>query len=85
MSMDPQLPEPTATCPHCEGVGKVFDDHRAVGQEMRRRREAKGLPRWDLATRMGYSDVYLDRLEAGKEPWTLSLVRRYWVALEAQG
>ncbi len=82
MTDDPRLPELTAICPHCEGAGKVFADHAAVGASQRRRREAKGLEAKELAARMGISAQYLSDLERGKRPWSLSLVRRYWAALE---
>ncbi len=81
MTDDPRLPEPTATCPHCEGVGKVFADHRAVGAQMRRMRVDKGLDAKEVAMRMRLSPQYVNDLEHGRRDWTLSLARRYWAAL----
>ena len=48
-------------------------DHRPLGAEMRRRREAKGFALREVARRLGISAPFLSDLELGRRNWTEEL------------
>ena len=68
-------------CPKCGGSGKV-DDPRAIGEDMRKRREASGLSLREVARRIRTSAPYLCDLELGRRTgWTQDMIERVNAAL----
>lgn len=71
----------TVSCHCCEGSGQELD-HKAVGEEMRRKREARGFTLTKVAGRLKMSKAYLSDLEWGARNWRPELIQKYLKALK---
>lgn len=69
------------SCRCCQGSGKELD-HKAVGAEMKKVRNAAGLSQAALGKRMNFSSAYLCDLEQGYRNWTEALIERFRKACE---
>jgi transcriptional regulator with XRE-family HTH domain len=69
------------TCKCCKGTGQTID-HRATGEEFRKRREALKLTQKQLAKALRISPPYVLRLETGQRAWSEELIRSYETVLE---
>jgi transcriptional regulator with XRE-family HTH domain len=68
-------------CPKCGGAGMI-DDPRAIGADMRKKRQAAGLSLRAVAGRMAISPMYLSDLELGRRTgWSEPLQASYLAAL----
>jgi ribosome-binding protein aMBF1 (putative translation factor) len=74
--MNPPTSRNCRACPRCGGSGSVLDD-RAVGAEMRARREKTGISLRELARRIKWSATYVSDLELGHKVWTEQKRTRY--------
>jgi len=72
--------EKLTTCKCCKGTGRTID-HRATGEEFRRRREALGLTQLQIAKALRISAPYVLRLETGQRSWTPVLIDAYETVL----
>jgi predicted transcriptional regulator len=63
-------------CPTCQGSGQILDD-RAIGQEMRRLREAAKVSLRGIAAKLGFSAAYVSDLELGNRHWTDDKIQAY--------
>lgn len=64
------------TCKCCKGTGYAID-HRATGEEFRKRREALGLTQMQIAKALRISAPYVLRLETGQRSWSKELIESY--------
>ena len=69
----------TKPCPHCDGTGRVLDEH-TVGALMREVRNAKKLSLREVARRLRWSAPYVSDLERGKRLWTTDRQNKYLAA-----
>lgn len=67
-------------CKRCGGTGREQDD-RAIGERMRKKREAKDISLRDLGARLGLTASYLCDLELGRRRWSPKNIKRYTEAL----
>jgi predicted transcriptional regulator len=67
-------------CPRCYGTG-VLPDDRAIGVQMRERRQRAGLTLRALARKLNLTAAYLSDLELGRRYWNATNVKRYEEAL----
>lgn len=67
-------------CPECGGCGLVADPAR-IGERLRQCREQHGLSAREVASRMGYSAMYICDLEHGRRGWKHALVQEYLDAI----
>lgn len=70
----------TIPCKHCNGTGKV-PDQRALGEEMRKRRESLGYSLREAAFRMSISAPYLSDLELGRRNWNEAIRKAFLKAV----
>lgn len=70
----------TAPCVRCNGTGEI-ENAAYRGQEMRKLRQATGLPLREVARRMGKSAAYISDLELGRRGWSGELIRAYQKAI----
>jgi len=75
------MTEPLVACPTCRGSGVVLDS-KAVGNEVRRKREATGVSLNKFAKRAGMSNAHLSMLETGKRRWTPERYRQVLSEIE---
>ena len=68
-------------CHCCKGSGEELN-HKSVGEEMRRQREARGFTQTKVANRMKMSKAYLSDLEWGARNWRPDLISRYQKTLK---
>jgi len=70
-------------CKRCGGTGRE-PDHRAIGNELRKIRQAAGVSATRIAERMKITKAYLSDLELGRRQWRADLVQKYQGALEKE-
>jgi Predicted transcriptional regulator len=63
-------------CEHCDGTGKQIDQ-RALGKELRSRRERANKTLRETAVAMGVSAPYVSDLELGRRHWNSRLIREF--------
>jgi predicted transcriptional regulator len=71
----------TVSCHCCAGTGEELD-HQAVGDEMRKKREARGFTQTQVAKSMRMSKAYVSDLEWGARNWRTELINKYLKALK---
>lgn len=71
----------TEPCRHCNGTGREMDQ-RAMGADLRKKREAKKRSLRSVADDMGISYPYLSDLELGRRMWSTELISKFERAIQ---
>lgn len=72
---------PLEECRECDGTGKQWD-HRAIGNLLRKEREAIKISSRQLADAMEIGYAFLSDLERGRRNWTEEKITRFREALK---
>ncbi len=68
-------------CKRCGGSG-LEPDHKAVGRQMRDKRERANISLSEMARRLGFSKAYVSDLELGRRGWHTAVKKAYGAALQ---
>ena len=68
-------------CHCCRGTGQE-NDHVAIGKNLRKLRESKGIKQLYVAEKLNVSQAYLSDLEAGRRRWSEVMIKSYKQVVE---